>query len=399
MPTTPSNNSTRISSMDALRALAMFLGVILHACMAYTVRKFDGFYHDPVYSNGFYDILFFAIHVFRMPLFYVIAGFFFRLLYFRIGQAAFIKHRTQRIFYPFIVGLFTILPLTYLPDVYYRISNGGSHFTNPDLVQLVRDIFIWRGPLHLWFLYYLLLFYIAGIVLYKLAGPYLKKKSPFSRFVQLEFKPPFIPPALVLLTFLSLLLFDTAVIQFAPGLMPSAAFISYYGLFFYYGWLLHKHMTEYFPLLRKYCLLFILIGCGVAGYVYKEMYSTNYLPNEAVINTPLMKVGMSVVVISLVLGLLGVFLRWVNAENPVIRYLSDASYWVYLVHVALVNAVELWIGRTNIWGPAKFMLCVGIPLTISLITYQWFVRYTVIGYYLHGARKKQVAISLKERSG
>lgn len=232
MPTKPSVNSTRISSMDALRALAMFLGVILHACMAYTVRTFDGFYHDPVYSSKVYDVLFFSIHTFRMPLFYVIAGFFFRLLYFRIGQAAFVKHRTQRIFYPFIVGLFTILPLTYLPDVYYRITAGGTHFTNPDLVHIVRDIFIWRGPLHLWFLYYLLLFYMAGIVLYRSIGSFMQKKSPVSRLVQLEIKPAFIPPVLVCLTFLTLLLFNTAFIQYTPGLVPRISHLSYYGVFF-----------------------------------------------------------------------------------------------------------------------------------------------------------------------
>ncbi|MBP1650970.1 MAG: conserved rane protein of unknown function, partial [Bacteroidetes bacterium] len=126
-------NTQRINSMDALRALAMFLGVVLHAVMAYTITPFENFYHDPHYSSGAYDVIFFVIHTFRMQLFYLIAGFFFRLLYFRIGEAAFIKHRTQRILIPFVVGLFLILPFTNLPLTAYTVTGGGQHLTGPDV--------------------------------------------------------------------------------------------------------------------------------------------------------------------------------------------------------------------------------------------------------------------------
>jgi glucan biosynthesis protein C len=368
-------SSTRITSMDALRALAMFLGVVLHAVMAYTVKPFEGMYQDALYRSSLYDLIFFSIHTFRMQLFYVIAGFFFRLLYYRIGVSAFIKHRTQRILIPFIAGLFIILPLTYLPYVAYGVTGHGAHFTTNDFLTIVHDIFIWRGPLHLWFLYYLALFYVIGIFIIKSA----KDK-------QLTIRPLLFPLLLIIGSFLTLLLFDSPYIQYTPGLKPRLSYILYYGLFVYAGWLLHGNMEAYFPPLKKYGFLFILVGVFCAGVVYYFAWFPT--PGNATITADWqIKLLMTLTTVTLVLGLLGVFLRFVNAESPVMRYLSDASYWVYLIHVAIVDAVQIWMGNTTLWGPLKPVLSFVIPVIIALATYQLFVRYTFIGFYLHGSRK------------
>lgn len=383
MPTT--SNTGRISSMDALRALAMFLGLVLHASMAFMQSPFEGFYHVPDYSSPAFDAVFFGIHIFRMQLFYVIAGFFFRLLYYRIGVSAFMKHRTQRILLPLLVGLFTILPLTYLPAVFYRVTDGGTHFSVADFRLILHDIFIWRGPLHLWFLYYLMMFYILGLGVRRWGLYVTQKINWLDSVVQSLSKPAIIVPLLTVGSFITLLLFSTATVEYAPGLIPKPSFMVYYGLFFYAGWLLHEHMGTWFPLLRRYCVPFIMLGTATAVYLFRLLQADNTITAPML----LIKMWATITTLSLVIGLLGVFLKWVNAENATVRYLSDASYWVYLVHVALVNATQLCLGQLLIPGPLKFMLCVLIPLGISLLTYQWFVRYTVVGYYLHGSRKKK----------
>ncbi|SFE92995.1 glucans biosynthesis protein C [Chitinophaga sp. CF118] len=384
-----SANTTRISSMDALRALAMFLGILLHAVMAYTVRPFEEMYQDPLYHNNAFDLIFFFIHTFRMQLFYLIAGFFFRLLYYRVGVASFIKHRTQRILLPFIIGLFTILPLTYLPGVFNSVTAGGSHFTINDLLTIIHDIFIWRGPLHLWFLYYLSLFYVIGIFILNWRRPLMKKNTLTARILLLGVNPALAAPLLIILSFLTLQLFDSPYIQYTPGLRPRIAYILYYGLFVYAGWVLHGNMPKYFPMLKRRGTLFMTIGIFCAAIVYSFAYfpavGSNYIQEDWMI-----KVLMSVTTVTLVLGLLGIFLRFVNAESPVMRYLSDSSYWAYLVHVAIVDAVQIWLGSTSLWGPLKPLISFILPVIISLATYQWFVRYTFIGYYLHGSRKPAV---------
>jgi Acyltransferase family/Ankyrin repeats (3 copies) len=99
----------RRSDLDALRACAMLLGIVLHASLSFF----------PSYwvvadrrQNDVFGVLFSAIHGFRMPLFFVMSGFFSAMLLHRRGRGALVKHRFQRVFLPLLVGTFTIVPLT-----------------------------------------------------------------------------------------------------------------------------------------------------------------------------------------------------------------------------------------------------------------------------------------------
>ena len=58
------------------------------------------------------DLVFHFVHNFRMPVFFVMAGFFASLLVDKRGQWGTLKNRAARILAPLLAGLFTILPLT-----------------------------------------------------------------------------------------------------------------------------------------------------------------------------------------------------------------------------------------------------------------------------------------------
>jgi hypothetical protein len=57
-------------------------------------------------------IIFSAIHGFRMPLFFVMSGFFSAMLLHGRGRKALVKHRFKRVFLPLLLGLVTIVPAT-----------------------------------------------------------------------------------------------------------------------------------------------------------------------------------------------------------------------------------------------------------------------------------------------
>lgn len=99
----------RRSDLDALRAVAMLLGIVLHAALSF----FTSFWMvtDRQQNAGF-GILVSAIHGFRMPVFFVMSGFFSAMLLSRRGRGALVKHRFFRVFLPLLVGLFTIVPAT-----------------------------------------------------------------------------------------------------------------------------------------------------------------------------------------------------------------------------------------------------------------------------------------------
>jgi hypothetical protein len=100
----------RRADLDALRAGAMLLGIVLHASLSFfpsywmvTDRR----------QNDSFEVLFSAIHGFRMPLFFVMSGFFSAMLLHRRGRGALVKHRFRRVFLPLLLGMFTIVPLTF----------------------------------------------------------------------------------------------------------------------------------------------------------------------------------------------------------------------------------------------------------------------------------------------
>ncbi|WZO96272.1 acyltransferase family protein [Isosphaeraceae bacterium EP7] len=99
----------RRSDLDALRAGAMLLGIVLHGSLSF----FPSFWvvtdrrQDPAFG-----IVFSAIHGFRMPLFFVMCGFFSAMLLHRRGRWALVKHRFHRVFLPLLLGMATVVPAT-----------------------------------------------------------------------------------------------------------------------------------------------------------------------------------------------------------------------------------------------------------------------------------------------
>ena len=93
-------------------------------------------------------------------------------------------------------------------------------------------------------------------------------------------------------------------------------------------------------------------------------------------------------------GFIGMFRRWCSAESRVMRYVSDSSYWLYLMHIPLVITLACVMQTWKLPIFIKLsMICAGATL-ILLVTYQLFVRYTWIGRVLHGPRQKRVSHSL-----
>ncbi|MEO0513138.1 MAG: acyltransferase family protein [Planctomycetota bacterium] len=106
-----SEPAVRRHDLDALRALAMLLGIALHAAIAYTEYGWVDRNNDP---SPALSTFFHAVHGFRMPLFFVLSGFFTAMLFQRRGLPALIKHRAKRIAIPLAIGLVTVVPLTWV---------------------------------------------------------------------------------------------------------------------------------------------------------------------------------------------------------------------------------------------------------------------------------------------
>lgn len=98
---------TRRHDLDALRALAMLLGIGLHGALSFTP---GGWVVRDSQQSGLLGLGVGMIHGFRMPLFFLISGFFTALVWRRRGLRALLTQRAQRILLPCLLGLVTIIP-------------------------------------------------------------------------------------------------------------------------------------------------------------------------------------------------------------------------------------------------------------------------------------------------
>jgi peptidoglycan/LPS O-acetylase OafA/YrhL len=87
-------------------------------------------------------------------------------------------------------------------------------------------------------------------------------------------------------------------------------------------------------------------------------------------------------------GIMGLFRRVLNTENKAIRYISDASYWLYLTHLPLVIAAQVVVRDWPLPATVKFVLLCTSVTGFLLILYQAMVRYTWIGRMLNGPRAR-----------
>jgi hypothetical protein len=87
----------------------MLLGIVLHASLAY-VPNIPWPVQD-TQPAPWLGLLFLAIHGFRMPLFFLVSGFFTAMLWKKRGAAAMLAQRYKRVFVPLVLGFCTLLPL------------------------------------------------------------------------------------------------------------------------------------------------------------------------------------------------------------------------------------------------------------------------------------------------
>lgn len=107
LPASSPRGNARRHDLDALRAFAMLLGILLHGAMAF--MPFPWVVQDTQKTPAA-GLLVGVIHGFRMPLFFLMSGFFTAMLWQRRGAASMLRQRFLRVFVPCMLGLVTLLP-------------------------------------------------------------------------------------------------------------------------------------------------------------------------------------------------------------------------------------------------------------------------------------------------
>lgn len=181
--------------------------------------------------------------------------------------------------------------------------------------------------------------------------------------------------------------------QFGPdtsaGLLPVPHVLAYYAIFFGFGALEYGcggRVGGRWWLSIAIGLLVVLpmglaLSSGWPGAVASLLGPIESTPRR------LLSVGLqSAYPWLLTFGLMGLFRRTCPAENATVRYVSDASYWLYLVHLPLIVAAQSWVRDWPLPAIGKCALIVGVVTPFLLWTYAAMVRHTWLGRLLNGPR-------------
>jgi peptidoglycan/LPS O-acetylase OafA/YrhL len=172
------------------------------------------------------------------------------------------------------------------------------------------------------------------------------------------------------------------------SLLPHLPTTMLYGLFFGLGWLLHRQPRLLAEFARDWRvpmvvgLLTVLPASSVVGWLRELGFPPGSTPWVRWVYSSLYALMMW----GLVLGFLGLFIRFFHAESPAWRYVADSSYWIYLVHLPLVVWLQILVARWPVHWTVKWPLIIAAAAPILFLSYHYFVRFTFIGVQLNGRK-------------
>ena len=399
--------SGRLHHLDALRAFAMFLGIVLHAALAYTGGPWIVRDSEPGGAgSGAFVLLYGVIHGFRMELFFLLSGFCTALLWRRRGLAGMLRQRTARIALPLLVGLFTIVPLVWGAIILARHAQGAVPVDPPADPHPPLAVALWllfRFPLfhHLWFLWFLC-WMVAGFALVVAACPrglavhvhtWLTHDRSAARWAIAS------PRALAWLLPLTVLSFAAmAPTREGPGfgtdtsasLLPLPGVLVHHALFFAFGALLHEVPSALDGFARRWIVsavaAVLLLPIGMS-FAFGAEWTRALLP-QGLTHALLSWTVQSLYAWLACIALLGGFARLTTREHRAVRHLSDSSYWLYLAHLPLVIAGQILLLPLPWPSVVKFVVLLAVSTALLLASYQWGVRDTVVGRLLNGPRTR-----------
>lgn len=281
------------------------------------------------------------LNVWRIPLLFFVSG---MGVYFAMQSRTplqLIGERTRRILIPFIVGIFVIVPIQI---EIWRWYVG------------MRPMYVY-DPSHLWFL--------GNIFAYVLIFAFV--------FHQLKTKVFSAPVAILILV--AALVAEVFIIKPVPYEMYA---MTRHGFFlgmilFFFGFVFARSGIQ----VGKMIWIFPVVAIGLATYRLGVHSYTWLIPIESA---------------AWILSVLALAQKYLNKPGKTLKYLSEAAYPVYIVHMIFQNLVSSLIFPLELPVQLKFVLLVTLTLTGCLLTYEFLIKRTKLTRFLFGLKTASSAV-------
>lgn len=379
----------RIYYLDNLRAIAMLLGIFFHAGLAYSEQLQHVWFTARPESSQVIDVLMWFFHLFRMPVFFVISGYFSILLIRKWQARTFLKKRTLRLMVPFVI-FFPVMIAGLFGAIFFGLQHA-DHL--PPIMQFIADSIdaqqqssqdIKTG--HLWFLLYLWWFNLLFVFAY-----WLRRTVGWfqgDRWYAICL-------ALLPFTLFSGFLFVSTPHPAPEFLFPELWGFLLYGSFFVFGILMVKFEKVLF-VAKQHLLKLVFLGAIAYAILYWLMPAPLTLEEAMatygkVINFTYIEMLLSVLecIVAIIFTLISLVLakQYLDFRSRFMRLLADASYWIYLIHLPLVVGLQFVTGNWHIPAEISWLLESFVTISIGMLTYLILVRPTPIGWLLNGRKR------------
>jgi len=365
----PEGGSQRRHHLDAIRVSAILLLIPYHA--ARYVQKGDG-------GGEIVDALVWFVHTWHMPLFFAISGFLAASALRRSTAARQLRSRFRRLGLPLAVGMLTVVPLANFLVIAAAAAWPRNEKLPPKRELDLANVFN-LTPRHLWFIAYLLMISLVAIAVWLAIQRAPAARAAIGHGFRKLMTSWWAVPALaaisagILITKTGWVAGGTA----SNSLVPTPSLFAYYSFFFFFGWLLSGQSSLLEELKRG---AWLRLGAGIllAVPAFLLFYDNGDFTGN--VGTPgaltgideLRPYGLFAVGLACWLtlfGIWGVLARYVREESRQLRYLADASFWVYLVHIPFLVALQSSLAETDLALPARYALTVCGTLALALATY------------------------------
>ena len=385
--TTPQVQDQRLHALDAVRGFALLLGVAFHAALSFMPGWPPGIWAMVDNSpSQFLSDAAFVTHIFRMSLFFFIAGFFGRMLYHKAGARGFWTNRGKRIAIPLVAGWVVLFPaIAFVWTIgITKVLNGAPL---PEMPKTPGAF-----PLtHLWFLYQLLLLYVAAVAIRALIVRFdsnQKLRGFVDKAVSAALRMPIavftlgLPVAAALMS-LPFWFYWQGIPTPDQSLIPQIPATVGFGTAFAFGWLVHRS-KDALQIITQRWFVHLVLALVSTGYLLHSMHLQ-----------PMAQPGLTKTVFALVfgvavwgwvLGLTGAALRFLANYSATRRYIADASYWIYLAHLPIVAAFQVWVGHWPLHWGVKYPFILIASFAVLFLSYHYLVRPSFIGQLLNGRK-------------
>lgn len=327
------------------------------------------------------------LHLWRMPLLFLVSGV---GTYYALGfrtTKQYIKERTRRLFLPFIIGIFTLVPIQVYIEKINQYGSLANYYTH--MFEGVYPVgnFSWH---HLWFILYLL-------VVSLLISPFIKY-SRSGHFNMVRDKLIAITSKKLGLNWLIPIIIGSQIIlrQYFPdsthALFNDWAYFTFYLLFFIIGFVLFtsdKVINEVANQRRLYGLQTIIFTIFMFSFWIFDINISggNYI------------YGIIEIIIAVSCGLsaIGYCKVYFNKDHKFRRMLNEAIYPFYLLHQPIIVVVGYIILQWQLPILIKSILITIISLLLTIGLYWVISKFNVLRIAF-GMKKKVLEKSFESQA-